>query len=164
MQQMIKSIQAPALKEYLKDLARDAKQREDIFLKNPQMFHKTEHLQVLGQLNFKLQSNIPKNCIRAFKTPIGQIQAPEQVISVLLDLLSKQNADFKTLSQLSVFKENFIFLIETIFLMMNEQYILPILNPIEQINSDLVQQFNILMQDKGIRLKLIPECGTAIGT
>src|SRR5690606_9038800 len=100
--------------------------------------------------------------IHTFKTAIGQIQASEQVISVLLDLLSKQDADVKTLSQLSVFKDNFMFLIETIFLMMNEQYLLPILNPIEQINQDLVQQFNTLMQEKGIRLKLIPECGTAI--
>ncbi|WP_407595170.1 methyltransferase domain-containing protein [Acinetobacter lwoffii] len=162
MQQMIKSIQAPALKEYLKDVAREAKQREDIFLKNPQALHKTEHLQVLGKLSFKLQSNISVNGIHTFKTAIGQIQASEQVISVLLDLLSKQDADVKTLSQLSVFKDNFMFLIETIFLMMNEQYLLPILNPIEQINQDLVQQFNTLMQEKGIRLKLIPECGTAI--
>lgn len=162
MQPLIKSIQTPALKEYLKDLARDAKQREDIFLKDPQMLNPTEHLQILGQLNFKLQSTLPQNGRCVFKTPIGQIQAPEQVISVFKDLLTKKNVDLKMLSELHVFKENFIFLIETIFLMMNEQYMLPTLQTIEQIDQALLQQFNKLMQEQGIRLKLIPECATAI--
>lgn len=162
MQNIIKNIQVPALKEYLKDLARDAKQRTDIFQKNPQVLNTAEHRETINKKSFKLLPNIPEKGILYFQTPIGNIKAPQEVISNLIESLLNKQMRFDELLSLSAFKNNPLFLIETIFLMMNAQYLHPVSVRTEHIDKDLIKKFNEKMKQEGAQLRIIKDCVTAI--
>ena len=164
LQEIIKNIKAPDLKEYLKDLARNSKQRVDIFQKNPQMFSNNEHIEEINKLKFTLLSNSPKKGAITFNTLIGDIEAPKEVISPMLESLTKKDMSFKELLEFDSFKNNPLFLIETIFLMMNENY-LQIVSSIEQnISEDFISKFDELMKKNGVNLKIHSKCCTAINS
>ncbi|WP_418185296.1 class I SAM-dependent methyltransferase [Aliarcobacter vitoriensis] len=162
MQDIIKNTKSPALKEYLKDLARDTKQRVDIFQKNPQMFQNEEHISTINQIRFKLLPNSPKSGDVNFKTPIGDIKAPKEIISPMLESLAKKDMSFEELLNLNSFKNNPILLIETIFLLMNSNFLHPISNNAKFVDLNLVKKFNDEMGKYSIKLKLFSDCGTAI--
>lgn len=164
MQDIVKNIKAPALKEYLKDLARNSKQRVDIFQKNPQIFSNNEHIEVINKLKFTLLPNAPKKGAITFNTLIGDIEAPKEVISPMLESLTKKDMSFKELLEFDSFKNNPLFLIETIFLMMNANY-LQIVSSIEQnISEDFISKFDELMKKNGVNLKIHSKCCTAINS
>ena len=164
LQEIIKNIKAPDLKEYLKDLARNSKQRVDIFQKNPQMFSNNEHIEEINKLKFTLLSNSPKKGAITFNTLIGDIEAPKEVISPMLESLTKKDMSFKELLEFDSFKNNPLFLIETIFLMMNANY-LQIVSSIEQnISEDFISKFDELMKKNGVNLKIHSKCCTAINS
>ncbi|MGJ0310543.1 class I SAM-dependent methyltransferase [Aliarcobacter cryaerophilus] len=164
LQEIIKNTKAPDLKEYLKDLARNSKQRVDIFQKNPQIFSNNEHIEVINKLKFTLLPNSPKKGAITFNTLIGDIEAPKEVISPMLESLTKKDMSFKELLEFDSFKNNPLFLIETIFLMMNANY-LHIISSIEQnISDDLTTRFDELMKKNGVNLKIHSKCCTAINS
>lgn len=162
LQNMIKHVQAPALKEYLKDLARDAKQRLDIFQKKPQQLNHVEHQQTFDQITFKLLPNSANRDISFFNSPIGKIKAPKQAIDVLLKTLEQNQMSFNALLKLAAFHHNPLFLLETLFLMMSEQYLHPVAKNIDLLDKNLVKNFEELIQKDGIKLQIQQECATAI--
>lgn len=162
MQEIIKNTKAPDLKEYLKDLARNSKQRVDIFQKNPQIFSNKEHIEVINKLKFKLLPNAPKNGAITFNTLIGDIEAPKEVISEMLEKLSKKEMSFEELSTLKSFINKPMFLIETIFLLMNANYLQVVSSNEEYVDKRFVDKFNDKMKKDGINLEIYPKCCTAI--
>lgn len=161
-QEIIKNTKAPDLKEYLKDLARNSKQRVDIFQKNPQIFSNKEHIEVINKLKFKLLPNAPKKGAVTFNTLIGDIEAPKEVISEMLEKLSKKEMSFEELSTLKSFINKPIFLIETIFLLMNANYLQVVSSNEKYIDKHFVDKFNDKMKKDGINLEIYPKCCTAI--
>lgn len=162
MQEIIKNTKAPDLKEYLKDLARNSKQRVDIFQKNPQIFSNKEHIEVINKLKFKLLPNAPKNGAITFNTLIGDIEAPKEVISEMLEKLSKKEMSFEELSTLKSFINKPMFLVETIFLLMNANYLQVVSSNEEYVDKRFVDKFNDKMKKDGINLEIYPKCCTAI--
>lgn len=162
MQNIIKNMPVPALKEYLKDLARDAKQRVDIFQKKPKGLTGDEHFKILNDIRFKLLPNSPQKGGITFKTPIGDIKAPKEVMSPLLEMLVMQERNFSELMTLPNFKNNPIFLSETIFLLMNAGYLHPISENKNDLDFKLKQQFTDLMAHENLNLTIVCECATAI--
>jgi hypothetical protein len=163
-QPILKNTSSPVLKEYIKDLARDSKQRVDLFQKNPQIFSNNEHIEVINKLKFTLLPNAPKKGAITFNTLIGDIEAPKEVISPMLESLTKKDMSFKELLEFDSFKNNPLFLIETIFLMMNANY-LQIVSSIEQnISEDFISKFDELMKKNGVNLKIHSKCCTAINS
>ncbi|WP_201523437.1 class I SAM-dependent methyltransferase [Aliarcobacter butzleri] len=161
-QEIIKNTKAPDLKEYLKDLARNSKQRVDIFQKNPQIFSNKEHIEVINKLKFKLLPNAPKKGAVTFNTLIGDIEAPKEVISEMLEKLSKKEMSFEELSTLKSFINKPMFLIETIFLLMNANYLQVVSSNEEYVDKRFVDKFNDKMKKDGINLEIYPKCCTAI--
>lgn len=161
-QNMIKNVHAPALKEYVKDIARDAKQRIDIFQKNPRKFANKEHFSAIDRIYFQPLLDLPKQGIASFQTPIGQIQAPQELITLIFRCLKKEPFQFSTLLKFREFRENPIFLIETIFLLMNAHYLHPVASWAEQVNIHTVNKFNEQMEKQGISLNIVTECATAL--
>ena len=162
MQDIIKNTKAPDLKEYLKDLARNSKQRVDIFQKNPQIFSNKEHIEVINKLKFKLLPNAPKKGAVTFNTLIGDIEAPKEVISEMLEKLSKKEMSFEELSTLKSFINKPMFLIETIFLLMNANYLQVVSSNEKYVDKRFVDKFNDKMKKDGINLEIYPKCCTAI--
>lgn len=155
MQQIVQNQQAPELKEYLKDLARNSKQRVDIFQKKPEALTSTEHVHEIGNLKFKLLPHVPKNSAITFHTNIGEIKAPKEIISEVFGLFVKNEAYFYDLLKLNYFKQNPMFLIETIFLLMNEHYLQPVGTKSKLVDAKIIQKFNHKMQEEGSRLKML---------
>ncbi|MCR1816246.1 class I SAM-dependent methyltransferase [Aliarcobacter butzleri] len=162
LQGILRDIKAPALKEYIKDLARNQKQRVDIFQKNPQIFENEEHIKTINKMSFKLLPNAPKSGSMTFKTPIGDIEAPKEVISEMLEKLSKKEMSFEELSILKSFINKPIFLIETIFLLMNANYLQVVSINEKYVDKNFVDRFNNKMKENGINLEIYPKCCTAI--
>ena len=162
MQEIIKNTKAPYLKEYLKDLARNSKQRVDIFQKNPQIFSNKEHIEVINKLKFKLLPNAPKKGAIIFNTLIGDIEAPKELISEMLQKLAKKEMSFEELSTLKSFINKPMFLIETIFLLMNSNYLQIVSSNEKYVNNHFVDKFNDKMKKDGINLEIYPKCCTAI--
>ncbi|WP_122899279.1 class I SAM-dependent methyltransferase [Acinetobacter sp. B51(2017)] len=162
MQPLLQQTQAPALKEYLKDLARDAKQRVDIFQKNPCALSPQQHVQHLNELQFKLLASAPLQGLSHFQTPIGQIQAPQALIGQMFAQLQHKHCSFQDFLSLAEFAQQPIFLMETLFLLMQAGYIHPVLDLKTSVQAEQVSQINQYLTQWGIAWQLLPECGTAV--
>ncbi len=156
--QILKDTKDPALKEYLKDIARNSKQRSDIFQKNPKRVTTEKQLNILNSITFKVIRDYDKHQKIVFKTPIGNIQAHDNVVYPLLDLLKHNHCSLGDLSKLVPFQNNLYFLIETIFLLMNEGFIHPFKNDMGAVNNLKITSFNNFMQDSNMHLRLSKYC------
>jgi hypothetical protein len=159
---ILQNISSPVLREYIKDLARNQKQRVDIFQKNPILFTNEEHFSTIKKIKFKLLPNTPKEGGIIFKTPIGDIEAPKEVISPLLEKLAKENLSFDELLKLSSFANQPSLLFETALMLMWASYIYPISLEFESFNKNYIYKFEEWTKKNKINLKFILECGTVI--
>lgn len=150
-QNIIKNTQDPALKEYLRDLARNSKQRVDIFQKNPKVLNNTDHINTINRIILKLLAHAPKSGGIDFQTQIGEIKASKGMISPLLEYLAKKERSFSELLDLTAFKNNPIFLIESIFLLMDAGYLQPVLT---RVDHHQVEKFNEVMKKEGSPIRI----------
>lgn len=164
MQQMIRETQQPALREYLKDLARDAKQRVDIFQKKPIHLNKDDHFKAISEIKFKLLSPQTLVNLEVFNTPIGPIKSNPNVLKALCETMGDGQLSFNALLNLTVFNRNPLFIIETLFLLMQEQHIHPVSEQILKLTQSQTLHFQQWIEDVGINLKLVPQCATAMYT
>ena len=162
MQAVVQHTKTPALKEYLKDLARDAKQRIDIFQKNPRPLAQSQHLKYLSEMQFKLLPKAPIQGVDCFQTHIGQIQAPQPLLAAMFTQMHQQNCLVQTFLTWPDFAQNPMFLIETLFLCMQAGYIHPVLASQHAVNQQLIDQINQRFHDLDMPFSIIAECGTAI--
>lgn len=124
-QKVLKNISSPILKEYIKDLARNQKQRIDLFQKNPQLLTKEEHLKALNSMIFTLvDKNILTKEIK-LSTPIGEIEIPKEITKAILEELSKKDCSFEELGKLKIFSNQIYLLFESIQMLMWNDTIFP---------------------------------------
>ncbi|MDY6483543.1 class I SAM-dependent methyltransferase [Acinetobacter faecalis] len=154
LQSIVEETQDPALKEYLKDIARNAKQRCDIFQKLPSKLIVDQHLQTLANLKFTCVKKYNKKQNIVFKTSIGDIQAPQEIVQEVLNHIEQLDMSFAELCKLEPFQNNLYFLIETLFLLMNADYIYPIVNESTKVDGVKVTVFNQIMQDFNLKISL----------
>ena len=125
-QKILKKISSPILKEYTKDLARNQKQRVDIFQKKPQMLNNEEHIKIINSMIFKLVDKTVLNKEMKFLTPIGEIETPKEIIKVILKELEKKDCSFEDLSKLGIFYNKTYLLFESIQMLMWNDTIYPV--------------------------------------
>lgn len=160
-QEVLKKISSPVLKEYIKDLARNQKQREDIFQKNSYIFKDDEHIECLNNIEFKLLKGAPIRGGVTFKTSIGDIDAPKEIISPLLEKLAKKDSSFDELLKLPPFMNQPRLLFETILMLMWVEYIHPLSLNANLIRKEQVKKFEEWISKNNVNLKLISKCCTA---
>ena len=100
--------------------------------------------------------------IAFFNTPIGKIQAPTQAIHSLLQKLKQHPMNLGELLNLPEFHQQPVFLIETLFLMMHEQYLYPVWPNDHWVDPNHIQDFNQMLNNEGLNLSLVPGCATPI--
>ncbi|RBQ26067.1 MULTISPECIES: class I SAM-dependent methyltransferase [Arcobacteraceae] len=154
-QPILQKVKSPILKEYIKDLARNQKQREDIFQKDSIPFVGEEHINSLNKIRFKRMSDCPKSGAVVFKTPIGDINAPKEIISPVLEALAKKDCTFEELLDIEHFKNQPRLLYETILMLMYMEYIHPSSLNFEIINYDITKRFNKWIKKNKIIIKVI---------
>ena len=80
----------------------------------------------------------------------------------LFAALAQRAHCFGELLQWPEFKAQPLFLIETLFLLMNAQYIHPYLD--DMAHTVQLKKLEHFLAQHGLSLKIVPECGTAIST
>lgn len=161
LQSIVANIKAPALKEYVKDLARNTKQRTDIFQKKPKSLNNLEHIEAINRIRFKLLPAAPQNGNVIFRTSIGDIKASNEVILPMFKSMQKKDRSFEELLGLPTFKNNPLFLIETIFLAMHAGYLHPVSEIANTQTQSLAEKLDRIMQKDEIKFKNFYECATA---
>lgn len=119
---------------------------------------------MINQFTFKLLPKALDKDIEVFNTPIGKIRAPSKVIGSLLQKLRQNHMSFNELLNLPMFHQNPLFLIETLFLMMHEQYLHPVWQSGQLVDTNQIKSFNAMIKSEGLHLNVVPDCATAIYT
>ena len=148
-QKVLKNISSPILKEYTKDLARNQKQRIDIFQKKPQMLNNEEHIKIINSMIFKLVDKTALNKEMKFLTPIGEIETPKEIIRVILKELEKKDCSFEDLSKLEIFYNKTYLLFESIQMLMWNDTIYPVSKAsylVKDLTSKLKNHFPIIFK------------------
>lgn len=152
-QPIIQQTKSPALKEYLKDIARNAKQRIDIFQKKPQMLSPATYLTTLYSIKFKLLPHTSLMESMTFHTPIGEIEAAAEIILPVLACLAEKNSSTADLFTLAIFQQNATLLVETLFLLMQENYLYPVLQETSSIDDKKMVLFNQELKKYAMQLR-----------
>lgn len=161
LQPILASITAPAVRETVKDLARNQHQRRDLFQRDPQRLTAEQHLQQLDALRFRLLPGAPGSGAVHFATPIGPINGPEEIFSPLLQALAARPASFAELRQLPVFAGNVGLLSQSLQMLMWRGHVHP-LRPGPAANAQWLGRLNEWITRQQLRLQVVEDCGTAI--
>ena len=148
-QKVLKNISSQILKEYTKDLARNQKQRIDIFQKKPQILNNEEHIKIINSMLFKLVDKTALNKEMKFLTPIGEIETPQEIIRVILKELEKKDCSFEDLSKLETFYNKTYLLFESIQMLMWNDTIYPVSKDsylVKDLTSKLKNHFPIIFK------------------
>jgi ubiquinone/menaquinone biosynthesis C-methylase UbiE len=159
LQRLIGQTRVPALAETLKDMARNAHQRTDLFQKGPIALEPDAVRAGFEETRFRLLPGAPQRGPIVFATPIGPITGPEAVFDPLLQRLAAGQASGAELSRLPAFAGNLPRLLQALQLLMMQEIAHPETPvPCEDRALKLSQWF----VSKAIALTVIPECATAV--
>lgn len=160
-QPILATLQDAALRESLKDLARNQKQRQDLFQRLPRPLEPAQQLNALQQMQFRCVRPVPDPLV--FHTPIGDIAAPAALFDALLQLVHQGNCSFQALQQLPEFQGRTSLLLQALHMLIWAGYLHPLL-PIHYSASQQLQQQQLMawFRQQNIALQLLPSCGTAI--
>lgn len=159
MQDLIRRTAVPALAETLKDMARHAHQRMDIFQKEPARLDYDSFTARLHAMRFHLLPDAPPPGPISFSTPIGPITGPEAIFAPLLQRLAASPATGAELAQLPVFSGDFGTLLQALQLLMMREIAHPgaIAPP-----ADRISRLSDWFGHHDIVLTIIEECATAM--
>ena len=161
MQPLLSKAPSPALRERLKDLARNQHQRNDLFQRTPTPLAQREQLRQIDALHFQALPNAPESGAVMFATPIGEIQGPQEIFSPLLERLAKGPASFAELRRLPIFSEALGTLSQSLQMLMWNGNLHP-RRPDGLDVSDQVGRLKTWIEKNRLKLELIAECGTAV--
>lgn len=154
LQQLISDVNISNTKEYLKDIARDSKQRMDLFQKKSVNYRFEDHLRILHKIRLDLILNNERLDNINLKTSIGPIQAPKEVISAIIESLRTGSKTFQQLHHLPCFQQNLKLLVESIFLLMNCHYIYPISEHRKSKDLRKIERLNSLLSEHQIEIQI----------
>ena len=161
LQPLIGRTAVPALAETLKDMARNAHQRLDLFQKDPAALDRDGFIARLGATRVHLLPQAPAPGSLTFATPIGPITGPEAVFAPLLQRLQAGPATGIELAHLPVFAGDVGALLQPLQLLMMQGIAHPGTGappPADGRVARLTQWFG----RNGINLAIMAECGTAV--
>lgn len=161
LQGLIRQTAVPALAETLKDMARNAHQRMDLFQKDPAGPSREKCLAGLDEAIFHLLPDAPQPGPVSFSTPIGPIIGPEDVFAPLLRKLAAGPASGAELSRLPAFSGDVGKLLQPLQLLMMQEIAHPGAGT-PQADPDRVRGLSRWFERKGIALTIIEECATAV--
>ncbi|MDR0762680.1 MAG: methyltransferase domain-containing protein [Campylobacteraceae bacterium] len=161
MQQSVSDVSSIILKEMLKDLARNQANRMDLFQKEPKMPDKEKRLSQIDDVCFKLLSNPVTKEGAKFNTPIGEINAPLELLNPVIDRLKQKATTFGRLKQLPIFTNNMRVLFQTIELLIMQGNIHVSKNILYEKSKELHELTKWIDKNR-ISIQIIPECQTAI--
>ena len=160
-QPILACVQAPALRETLKDLARNQHQRQDLFQYQPNPLNPASQISAVQAMQFQLLPHAPDVDSLRFQTPIGEIPAPRSLFAPLLLRLQQGTTSFKDLQQLPVFQQQTAVLLQALQMLIWAKYLHPVLS-VQHSDSTQQQLLSRWFRQQGIALQLIPQCGTAV--
>ncbi|MGN5373305.1 methyltransferase domain-containing protein [Sphingomonas hankookensis] len=160
LQPLIRKTTVPALAEALKDMARGAHQRMDLFQKSPVPLAREALLTTVGGIAFRLLPGAPARGPITFRTPIGPITGPAAVFTPLLERLARRAATVAELMRLPSFGDDPGGLLQSLQLLMMGQIAHPALpGDVDGAAAALLARW---YERNGIALTLVDACGTAV--
>lgn len=159
-QPLLTGLASPALRETVKDLAANRHQRTDLFQKAPARLNPQQVLAQIDALRFQALSGAPRSGALTFRTPIGEIEGPAEVLSPLLEHLDQSPATFAELRQLPAFGTHLALLSQSLQLLLWQGHA-HAQRP-ENLDTDKVGKLQTWIERHQLRLKVVPECGTAM--
>ncbi|MFV9474550.1 class I SAM-dependent methyltransferase [Advenella sp. RU8] len=162
LQPILKNLPGHALRETVKDMARNQHQRLDVFQSSPQTLDAANHLGLMDKTVFKALPKMPAPGPLEFKTSIGSIPGPAEIFSPLLATLKKGPQSFHDLRQILPFKKEPGLLLQALTMLMWADYAHPV-RP-EQQATPAAASLQAWLDKQQLPLRILPECGSAIMT
>lgn len=159
-QPLLASLSTPALRETVRDMARNQSQRLDLFQREPNSLSPEEHLAALDRVRFKALPALPTSGGMTFVTPIGSIAGPQEVFDPLLRALASASATFAELRRLPAFAGEPGVLLQALQILMWGDYVHPLRPDSNEASS--AEHFEQWLVASAVALHLLPECGTAL--
>ncbi|WXL24348.1 class I SAM-dependent methyltransferase [Ectopseudomonas mendocina] len=160
-QALIANVSSPAVRESLKDLARNQRQRQDLFQKQPQALAADVCVQRIGQLMFELMPTAPRSGGQVFRTPIGEIDGPAELLSPVLERLAQGPAQVVELCRLPAYAGNLTQLMQSLLLLMWRGHVHP-QRPDASANPVQAALLRSWIQQHDLKIEAVPSCGTAV--
>lgn len=161
MQPLLSNLASPALRERVKDLARNQHQRSDLFQRAPTPLGQQDALRQVDALRFQALPKASLPGAVTFKTPIGEIQGPSEVFSPLLERLAEGPATFAELRQLPAFSDALGTLSQSLQMLMWNGDIHP-QRPDGLDTSEHVSRLAAWIERNQLTLQIAADCGTAV--
>lgn len=159
-QPILSGISQAALRETIKDTARNQHQRFDMFQRQPKALGAEQHLLELDAVRFMAMAAMPPAGPLSFSTPIGGIPGPEAIFEPLIRALLAGPRSFAELRQMSAFAGEPGVLLQALQMLMWAGYAHP-LRP----DGNVAQQvgaFAEWLRSRAVSLSPLAECGTAV--
>jgi predicted O-methyltransferase YrrM len=159
-QALIGNLPSPALRELAKDLARNQRQRQDLFQKQPQALGAQVQLARLEQLHWRLLPGAPRSGGQVFMTPIGPIDGPAELLAPLLERLAQGPTSSVELSQLAAYGGNLTLLMQSLLMLMWRGHVHPL-----RLDTQAQPQVAALAQwlaQQSLTIQLVAACATAV--
>ena len=160
-QPLLAKLASPALRETVKDLAKNQHQRSDLFQRTPVRLAQQDVLQQVDALRLQLMPQAPRSGALSFQTPIGEIQGPDDIFSPLLEKLAERPTTFAELRQLPAFTEKLGTLSQALQMLMWQGHIHP-QRPDGLSCSDQASKLKAWIERNQLKLKIVEDCGTAV--
>ena len=160
---LLQRMPSPALAEMFKDLARNSRQRMDLFQRQPATLSAQARHQQLADIRFTLLPGAPQGAAHGLElaTSIGPLQATAELFDPLLRKLHSGSASFGELSQLDAFAEEPATLLNALQLLMHADHA-------HVVRADAVpatlrlDRLQRWLTDNALPLQLLAECATAL--
>lgn len=158
-QPLLAELATPALRETVRDMARNQHQRLDLFQRQPRALSREEHLASLDTVRFKALPSLPAAGGMSFATPIGSIPGPQELFEPLLKALTRAPASFAELRRLPAFATEPGLLLQALQMLMWADHVHPLRAECHEASA--AEGFEHWLSAARVGLRLVPECGTA---
>lgn len=159
-QPILSGVAQSALRETIKDTARNQHQRLDMFQRQPETLSSEQHLLQLDAVRFMALATMPPAGALNFSTPIGAIPGPEAIFEPLLKALQAGPRSFAELRGLSVFSGEPGVLLQALQMLMWAGHAHPL--RADGATAQQASAFGEWLSSKAVALSPLPECGTAV--
>lgn len=159
-QPLLAELPTGALRETIKDTARNQHQRLDLFQRRPESITGEQHLAALDTIGFASLSSMPEPGELSFATPIGRIPGPAAIFEPLLCALASGSKTFAELRCLPVFSKEPGLLLQALQMLMWADHAHPL--RADQAEAFSADKFGSWLAANNIDLSLMPSCGTAL--
>jgi SAM-dependent methyltransferase len=160
-QGIVRQTGIPALAETLKDMARNSHQRMDLFQRFPRPLSQERFNALLGNTVFRSLDDLVDGESWVFPTPIGPVEAPQELCAAVMRRLAAGPARFSELVQHTGTAGSTERLFQTLQLMWMHGSVHPIL-PAAASGSEHASELTRWFRGNGIALRALAECGTAV--